>query len=133
VVFLQSAYQRINAHLAKDTTREHATAPGLRHQTNARNPANYPDSESVTGRHSVGKPRQTHLFGETWIGFQRQSDELERLASACAGWVGTTLILVSNFLISVGPGCVFEFQRRFHVALVVDPVSAARRLFVGAN
>lgn len=132
IIIFQSVYHRICKHLADDTTREHGGLL-LGH-------VSYPDdatpptiiiTNSLPAMSTHGTKVSLTFTEETWLAFQREADELDRLGVTLKrlGWYHSHPglgIFLSNYDLDV---CT-NFNRPHHVALVVDPVRDAGGFFV---
>src|SRR5947209_11594111 len=133
IMMTQSAYRRIVDHLAEDTTREHG---GLLLGLVVKSANNAPPSVVVLcalpAKHTEGTPTSLTFKEETWIEFQQDTDEIERLTGMKLqrlGWYHSHPglgIFLSPWDIDV---CT-NFDSPHHIALVVDPIRKFGGFFV---
>jgi len=124
IVLTQSAYARINHHLATDTRREHGgLLLGYIAKSSNMTPATVIIVGSLPAEFTHGTPTSLTFTEESWLKFEEQTDALKRLGLPFErlGWYHSHPglgIFLSHWDLDV---CT-NFTRVHHVALVVDPI-----------
>lgn len=135
IVFYQSAYLSIVQHLAEDTTREHGglLLGYLSHSADA-SPSTLNITRSLRAQFTNGTRTSLTFTEETWLLFQQQTDELEKLGAELQrlGWYHSHPGL-GIFLSPWDLDVCTNFTRPHHVALVVDPIADLGGFFVNGE
>src|SRR6185503_526930 len=124
VILSQRAYLRIMDHLTADTKREHGgLLLGLRDNSANPTPPTILIVTSLPGEHTRGDPASLTFTENTWLKFQKDTDQMERLGVKLQrlGWYHSHPnlgIFLSRWDLDV---CT-NFNQPHHVALVVDPI-----------
>lgn len=124
MILSQRAYRRIMKHLEADTTREHGgLLLGLRDRSDSPTPPTVLIVTSLAADHTRGDPTSLTFTEDTWLKFQEETDELNRLGVTLErlGWYHSHPglgIFLSRWDLDV---CT-NFDQPHHVALVVDPI-----------
>jgi proteasome lid subunit RPN8/RPN11 len=137
VVFPQSVYQKVVAHLSDDITREHG---GF--LLGFENPVDTPDgpavvvTDAVAARHTEGSPVSLTFTAETWRDLDHQIGEKygdPGRVPQRIGWYHShpnISIFLSHWDLDV---CKTYDRRRYPVALVVDPINNRGGFFIGSR
>jgi len=131
VILSQHAYLKIMRHLSADTKREHGgLLLGLRERATNSTPSTILILTSLAGEHTRGDPVSLTFTENTWLKFQEETDELDRLGVKLQrlGWYHSHPglgIFLSRWDLDV---CT-NFDQPHHVALVVDPVRSRGGFF----
>lgn len=137
IVFPQSVYQKVVAHLSDDTTREHG---GF--LLGFENPVDKPHrpavvvTDAIAAGYTEGSPVSLTFTTETWRDLDRQMAEKyvePGRVPQRIGWYHShpnITIFLSHWDLDV---CKTYNRRRYPVALVVDPINNRGGFFVGSK
>lgn len=132
IIITQSLYRKIVGHLSSDTSREQGgLLLGYEEQLPGRQRPTLVIDRALEARHTKGTLVRLTFTHETWVEFDRQTDELRErgINRRRVGWYHSHPghgIFLSPYDMDV---CE-DFKRPTHVALVVDPLSNDGGFFV---
>lgn len=132
IVLRQSAFETICDHLGADVSREHGgLLLGRELQFNGAGPPVVIVDRAIPAQHTRGDCVSLEFTVQTWLDFERQTDELERqgLSLLRVGWYHSHPN-INIFLSHKDLDVCTNFTRANALALVVDPVRHLGGFFV---